>query len=84
MSRPSIKVLETRNSDYRIVHNPPVKVLSSISGTVHDGRNHRHRIAFSPDGQWIAIENKDQRALDIWNIETLTYAKTIANERTGF
>jgi DNA-binding beta-propeller fold protein YncE len=73
MSRPSIEVLEPRNSDHRVIHNP-VEALPSISGTVLDARN----IAISPDGQWIAIENKDQRALDIWNVETLTCAKTIA------
>jgi WD40 repeat protein len=37
------------------------------------------KVAFSPDGQWIAIENKDQRALDIWSVETLSFVKTIAN-----
>jgi WD40 repeat protein len=41
-------------------------------------KEHYRCITFSPDGQWIATENKDQRGLDIWNVETLSYAKTIA------
>ena len=39
----------------------------------------RRQVAFSPDGKWIAIENKDERALDIWSVETLSFVKTIAN-----
>ena len=37
-------------------------------------------IAFSPSGRWIVTWSEDQRVLDIWNVQTRTHTKTIANE----
>ena len=34
--------------------------------------------AISPDGQWIATWNMRERDLNIWNVETGSYARTIA------
>ena len=74
MSRPRIKSWGPRSSVCRIIHSQRV-ILSAIGGTMYDSR---HLITLSPDGRWIAIENRNQRALDMWNVETLSNAKTIA------
>jgi WD40 repeat protein len=58
--------------------NTVTLALSEGAASFKDAKEHCRCITFSPDGQWIVTENKDQRGLDIWNVETLSYAKTIA------
>ena len=36
--------------------------------------------AISPDGQWIASLDINERSVDIWNVETRSYARTIAKK----
>ena len=44
------------------------------------------RIAFSPDGKWIAIQGYHNYTLDLWNVETRTHfsGKTIERNATLF
>ena len=55
-----------------------IPLALSKSGASRTGNDiHLPNFAISPDGQWIINRNKDQ-ALEIWSVESRSYARTIA------